>query len=242
MDRFQRRSFNRGTDQVILLDVLTFAAERNNICILMDVEVFKAAKINLLTLITLICLGLLQAPTNFAHAYNCSRLFKPLDDKSVLENAYNIFLAGNKFKSPNIQQIEFRGKIFEVQDFLGSGAEGYVFRVRDSLTRKTSIIKVYKPEIKSIKRVSLEYFLMRFASIHPYKIKAVDFKNKSILFEDMRGIPLHMVYKSLKEANASTELTELVRQILIKGQSEYNTRQNQVLDIDRMEIVTIDLG
>ena len=196
------------------------------------------------TLLLLVSIESTAALLNTSPSSECHYLLEnTLSDSEAilaLEDAYSLFLEKRRMEAPDIQQIKFKKNTYEVIDYLGDGVESKgVFRVRDS-NGNLSIIKVFRSDSwTNLALVSLEYYTLQLRRKYSQNIKDIDFKNHAIMFKDIRGIPINLIFRLLAEINAPNSLVKEVRRIVDFEARSY-VRANEIFDIDNRAIVAID--
>jgi hypothetical protein len=133
--------------------------------------------------------------------------------------------------------IEWKGEKLQVVDYLGSGIEAHVYRVRDARGRE-SLMKVYFGYTESMRGKVKDYLKLEKEGLFTQKVLAVDLNRKIIQFENNHGIPLDVLRKAL--AGAPEHVREKVNAAIKAGQAADHPGFNQVFDIDSMQVRVID--
>lgn len=168
---------------------------------------------------------------------------------SYLEDAYEMYLEERRSQPLRItsqivhigptghpEKISFRNQEYTVVNFLGEGADGIVYHVRDQ-RQNNSIIKVFKSKQKFKDNLAGHLWISLWWS---QKVVGVDFSRNSIRMRFVRGIRWGYLMKYIDLLNAPPEVRSVIEELLDYTPDEGYQRVNLILNIDTLIVEPID--
>lgn len=194
----------------------------------------------LFLLILVLGLYCIWPAASFAQNGSCHNFFQsPNTPQEYLEKAYNRFLEKRNADVEGLPtEIQFKNKTYKIVNYLGVGIDGIVVRVR-APDNTLSIMKVIITEKYYFLTQIWHYKKMNRITNNEYPVIGVDFKNRILQFENMRGIPMNLAYKILNEIGAPHSVTSIIATRVAMVGYRYHD-QNTLYDIDRHIFVSID--